>query len=230
MIKKEKIHIKIQKHFIKQGKKIKTHIKKHHRKYTVWATIYSVFHIAIIKVLALKFLALKIGLWLLALLGIYESPMISTFAKIDNICIDNKPLIAEQKCEENFNTIEEVVVYIESQVDPDKDTIYDAGHYSILTSILETYCKSQIPESTIKQQTTILKSIHNIKGSNARMNYAKTIYEQWKDMIEKKKILWTSDFCIKKYQGYDTLRLAQKEFLKELKKNNHFNQFSISKP
>lgn len=135
-----RLHVRLKRHFLKHRKRIKNHFQKHHKKYLFGSVSYGIAHILILKVLALKLLAFKVLVGLFAVLGIENHMMTDTLAKIDNICIKNVPIVATQLCERNFASVQEAVGYIESQVDPETDTLYTATHYGLLSSVLREYC------------------------------------------------------------------------------------------
>jgi hypothetical protein len=104
-----RLHIRLKRHFVKHGKRLHSHIKKHHKKYLLWWTLYGFSHIIVLKVLALKLFVIKSMVGWLAFMGITNPSLSDIFAKMDNICIDNNPIIASQLCEKNIAMIFEWV-------------------------------------------------------------------------------------------------------------------------
>ncbi len=176
----------------------------------------------------MKFLVFKLFIAGLAFLGIYNHPMTDIFAQIENICINGKPMIAQEICEKNFNTIQEAVNYIESEVSPETDTIYNAQHYSILTSILREYCGPEIDRDILKKQRTLFKSINKIKDSTTKILYLKKIYDIWYNKSKETIWTWENIFCSQKYEAYNMLDMSKKAFIKELKKKRLLDASAIS--
>ena len=129
-------------------------------------------------------------------------------------------MVAFQSCEKDFNSIQEAVQYIESQVDPETDTIYNATHYNLLSSILKGYCKKMIDDSALKLPQTIAQSIDKISDSATKIAYIKDAYQQWREAVGISDFDTESWFCSTKYQWYTILDISQKAFLKELKKKS----------
>jgi hypothetical protein len=127
--------------------------------------------------LALKLFVFKFFIAGLAFLGIYNHPMTDIFAQMENLCINSKPMIAQETCQKNFTTIQEAVAYIESEVNPETDTIYNASHYSLLTSILREYCGPKIDRDVLKKQRNLFRSINKVKDPTTKISYLKKIYD-----------------------------------------------------
>lgn len=206
-----------------------THIKKHHRKYLFGGAFYGLLHISIINAIALKLLVLKVSMWVLAIFGVYNTWLTDIFAKMDNICINNVPIIAQQSCERNFDTIQEATIHLESMIDPEIDTIYNAQYYGVIKSTLWEYCNDKIDKKEVKKQENRIKSIGNFEDEYKKIEVLKWLNEEWKktslqiDVQEDEEL-----FCNQKYIAYDMLYLSQKVFMKEMKKLNLLNYTSIN--
>lgn len=144
--------------------------------------------------------------------------MTDIFAQIENICINGKPMIVQQTCEKKFDTIQEAITYIESEVNPETDTIYNAQHYGIINSVVREYCGAKIDRSTLKKQRVLFRSIIKIKNSATKLAYLKKIYEIWYDKSKLTTWTWKNAFCNQKYEAYNMLDMSKKAFIKELRK------------
>ena len=98
--------------------------------------MYGTSHLLVVNILALKLLAFKVVLGALVLVGISNPSLNDIFAKMQNICINNHSIIAQQACDQNFDTIQDAVTYLENTIDPETDTIYNAQYYGIIQSLL----------------------------------------------------------------------------------------------
>jgi hypothetical protein len=212
------MHHKLIHHFIKHGKRLGAHIHKHHKKYLFGGTIYGMSHLLIANILAVKLLAVKILLGVLALIGITNPSLHDIFAKMDNICIDNNPLIAQQSCEKNFDNIQDAVTYLESMVDPETDTIYNAQYYGIIKSTLNEYCGTQLSRSAVIRETRRMNDISKLTDVGKKILLWEDAHDKWKLSSWQTGFSGEKDFCNQKYLAYSMLDLSQRLFLKELKK------------
>lgn len=214
-----RLHIRLKRHFIKHGKKIHAHIKKHHKKYIFGWTVYGISHLIILKILAVKLFFLKIVTGGLALVGILHPSLSDIFAKMENICVDNHSIIAaQQTCEKNFATIQDAVTYLESTIDPEMDTLYNAQYYPIIKSLLGNYCEKQINKEQITIETKKINSISKEKDNNEKIRTLEEIHNLWKKKSLENNLSGEKEFCDAKYLAYDMLDLSQSLFLKEIKK------------
>ena len=222
-----RIHIRLKRHLIKHGKRLHAHIKKHHKKYLLWWTLYGVSHIIILKVLALKLLLLK---WLivgLTFVGITNPSLTDIFAKMDNICIDNTPIIANQLCEKNFNNIQDAVVYLESMIDPETDTIYNAQYYGIIKSVLGEYCSKEINKDEIDIEKNKIDDIEKTQDLGEKTRKLEDTNTLWKEKSLESNFSGEVEFCNQKYLAYDMLDLTKTLFLKAMNKWNLLNPTPI---
>jgi len=162
-------------------------------------------------------LALKLVTGGLALIGIMNPSLSDIFAKIDNICIDNTPIIAQQLCEKNFANIQDAVAYLESMIDPETDTIYNAQYYGIIKSLLGTYGEKEIDKETISMETKKINDIKKQKDIGEKIRALEDAHDIWKQKSLDSNLSGEKEFCDKKYMAYDMLDLSKKLFLKELK-------------
>ena len=213
-----RFHVRLKRHFIKHGKRLKAHIKKHHKKYLFGGTIYGVSHLIILKVLALKLLLLKLVTAGLALVGIMNPSLTDIFAKMENICVNNHSIIAQQTCEKNFGSIQDAVNYLESTINPETDTIYNAQYYGIIKSLLGNYCDKQIDKDAINAETKKINDIDQQKDSSEKIYTLETAHNLWKQKTLENNLGSEKEFCETKYLAYDMLDLSQSLFLKEVKK------------
>lgn len=205
------------------------HIKKHHRKYLFGGALYGLLHVSIINAIALKLLVLKVSMWVLAIFGVYNAGLTDIFAKMDNICIDNVPIVAQQTCERNFDTIQEAITHMESMIDPEIDTIYNAQYYGVIKSTLWDYCNDKIDKTAVKKQEKIIKTISRFDDEYKKIGVLKWLNEEWKKAsvqidAEEDETL----YCNEKYIAYDMLYLSQNVFMKELKKLNLLSYEAIT--
>ena len=213
-----RIHMRLKRHFIKHGKKIHAHIKKHHKKYLFWSTAYGISHIIILKVLALKLLIFKWLIAILAFVGITNPSLTDIFAKMDNVCINHKPVIAQQICEKDFDTIQDAIGYLEAMIDPETDNIYNAQYYGIMKSLLGEYCSTKIDQDEINNETKKINDIAKWSNSIQKLHVLKEANTAWKEQSLKNNSTGEVEFCNEKYLAYDMLDLSKKLFIKELKK------------
>jgi len=213
-----RLHIRLKRHFLKHGKRLHAHIKKHHKKYIFWSSVYGISHIVIIKALALKLLVLKIATGGLAFVGIVNPSLTDVFAKMENVCIDNHAIIAQQSCEKNFATIQDAIKYLESTIDPETDTIYNAQYYTIIKSMLGKYCDSQIDKNIVATETKKINDINKQKESSEKIHALKSSHDTRKQKSLEDNLSGEQQFCDRKYLAYDMLDLSQSLFLKELRK------------
>lgn len=222
-----RLHIRLKRHIVKHGKRLHTHIKKHHRKYLFWSTLYGISHILVVKVLALKLLFLKSFIGGLTLIGIANPSLTDIFAKMDNVCINNTPIIAQQLCEKNFASIQDAVNYLESMIDPETDTIYNAQYYGIIKSMLGDYCGNKIDQNAVAAQTSTIDTIEKSNDIGERIRTIKAIHDQWKSKSLESNFSGEEEFCTQKYLAYDMLDLSKNLFLKELKDIGGLNPHAI---
>jgi hypothetical protein len=83
--------LKIQKHaekLIKHGRKVHSHVKKHHKKY-IAGTLSSrlLVHLLLVKIALVKLAIFKVAIFSLASFGVLESTQLNAFAQEDTICI-----------------------------------------------------------------------------------------------------------------------------------------------
>lgn len=164
----------------------------------------------------------------MAFLGIYNHPMTDIFADMENLCINGKPMIAQEVCQKDFNTIQEAVAYIESEVNPETDTIYNASHYSLMTSILREYCGPNIDRNIMKKQRNLFRSINKLKDSTTKISYLKKIYDNWYTKSKQTTWTWEKSFCGTKYESYNMLDMSKKAFLRELRKKWQLSPSALS--
>ena len=172
----------------------------------------------VLNVLALKLLFFKLIIWALTIIGISNPSLTDIFARMDNICIDNSPIIAQQSCSKNFATIQDAVTYLETNVDPDTDTIYNAQYYSIIKDMLGNYCGDQIDQTKVATETKKLTDINKQKDSGTRITLWKQAHDNWKQQSLQNNTSDDKSYCNGEYLIYDMLDLSQKWFLKELNK------------
>jgi hypothetical protein len=79
----------------------------------------------------------------LAMFGIYESNVHTTFAEIQPVCIDNVTLIPLERCEINFPTIKEAILYLENKMGIAKNDIYSDTDYGFIKETLHNYCPQE---------------------------------------------------------------------------------------
>lgn len=180
--------------------------------------MYAVSHMVVFNVLALKLLFFKLIIGALTIIGISNPSLTDIFAKMDNICIDNTPIIAQQSCSKNFATIQDAVTYLETIVDPDTDTIYNAQYYGIIKDMLGNYCGSQIDQTKVTAETKKLNDISKQKDPSSRINAWKQAHDNWKQQSLQNNTSDDKSYCNGEYLIYDMLDLSQKWFLKELNK------------
>lgn len=213
-----RIHIRLKRHFVKHGKNIHAHIKKHHKKYLFWWALYGVSHILILKILALKLLFLKSLVGGLAFIGIVNPSLTDIFSQISNICINHKPIIAQQLCNKNFGNIQDAVSYLESMIDPETDNIYNAQYYGIVKSVLSDYCGTKIDKNIVDTETKNMNAIATIKNVSEKIGALKDANGVWKTKSLESDFSGEAQFCTQKYLAYAMLDLSKTLFLKELKK------------
>ncbi|MEI8252598.1 MAG: hypothetical protein WCG25_02390 [bacterium] len=126
-------------------------------------------------------MAFKFVLAILTFFGVYNQSLTDIFAKMDNICINNNPIIAQQVCEKNFDTIQHAVSYLESMIDPETDNIYNAQYYGIIQSMLGEYCDTKIDKDQISTETSNLDSIGKLKDVNKKLEMLKETNQKWKE-------------------------------------------------
>lgn len=217
-IQDNRIHIRLKHHFVKHGKNIHAHIKKHHKKYLIWSMFYGVWHILILKVFAIKLLALKSVIGGLGFIGVINPSLTDIFAKMDNICIDNTPIIANQTCDKDFASIQDAVAYLEGMIDPETDTIYNAQYYGIVKSMLGEHCSQQIDQDAVDREVKNVYDIAKWKDTIKIIGLLEATHARWKEKSWKTTFSGELEFCNQRYLAYDILDLSKRLFLKELKK------------
>ncbi len=150
--------------------------------------------------------------------GIQNHSLTDIFAKMDNICINHNPIIAQQVCERNFDTIQDALHYLESMIDPETDNIYNAQYYDIVKSMLGEYCSQQIDKKQVAIETKNINSIVWLKEVDKRIAMLKDAHEIWKQKSLVTDFSGEVEFCNQKYLAYDMLDLSQDLFIKQLKK------------
>lgn len=216
----QKLHVQLRHHLLKHGKRLQTHIRKHHKKYLLGSVFSSAFYSMIVHVLAFKLLALKAIIFALVFLWIQDHSLFDAFAKTDNVCIQGIPIVALQACEKDFDSIQAAVGYIESQINPETDTIYNATHYNLLSSVIQEYCRKRIDADAFKLPQIMSQSIEKISDSIKKIAYIKYAYQQWRENVDTTSFDTESWFCSTKYQWYALLDISQRALFKELKKKS----------
>lgn len=215
-----RLHIKLKHHIVKHWKRLHSHIKRHHKKYFFWSALYGIFHLSFFHILAVKFLWIKLVLSVFGFLGIYNHSLNDIFAKMDNICIDKQAVIVGQSCENNFDSIQDAVRYLESMIDPETDTIYNAQYYGVIKSLLGEYCKSQIDKQAIASETKTLNDIAKLKNISQKIISLKEVNAQRKEKSLLSDFETEGEFCQNKYLAYDMLDMSQSLFIKQLKRSS----------
>lgn len=203
--------------FVKHKKSIHVHIQKHQKKYFFGSAIYRVSHILVVKVLALKFLFIKLVVGLLAVIGIANPSLKDIFAKMDNICINNTPIIAQEVCQKNFDSVQDAVNYIESMIDPEIDTIYTAQYYGIIPAIVEAHCSGHIDKSIVAEQKKKLDVSTSIRDPIEKIRVLKEAHTLWKIKSMEYNLAEEAEFCNQKYLAYTMLDTSKALFLKQLR-------------
>jgi hypothetical protein len=169
-------------------------------------------------VLALKLLAFKSVIGSLAFVGIINPSLTDIFAKMDNICIDHKPIIANQLCDKDFASIQDAMGYLESMIDPETDTIYNAQYYGIVKSMLGEYCSQQIDQDAVAREVKNVYDIAKSKDTIKKIGLLEATHAAWKQKSWESTFSGELEFCNQRYLAYDILDLSKRLFLKELKK------------
>lgn len=201
-------------HVVQISKHIAKHIVKHHKKYIIWSMWYLMTTLFFAKVFLFKVVIIKIGLVILALVGIYDWN--TTFASIQSLCINDVNFIPLSTCKINFTNIKDAITYLENKVDIPNATIYDSTDYQILHETLYNYC----PENqTPKTQQTIKDRINEIAtgyptSKAKKLSLLNTLFDTLKkstvEMQETTGII--KDFCQQKYIDYTIINALKQNF------------------
>ncbi len=135
--------------------------------------------------------------------------MVDVFAQMENICINNHPIIAQQTCDQNFTSIQEAIQYLENSINQDSDTIYTASHYWLTKSILKEYCGDKIDKNEIEKKLTMENTPETIEI----MDDIQKKYNTRKSELKTNNTQDEHQYCTQKYIAYTMVENYQNEFL-----------------
>lgn len=207
-------------HIKKNINAIGQHLSRHHKKYITWWIAYTLTHFLVIHAFFIKILFIKIIIAVFAIFGVYHQ--YHTFAEVQTICINNKNLVPFSKCEINFSTIKEAIVYVEKKMNMADTTIYDNIEYHILQDILNNYC----PSKDIKiAETKIKETIKKITASSPTKEYEKlttinNLFDRYKANTLQYGFSGNYTICTQKYIDYTILNKLKSDFINILDKKH----------